>query len=175
FPTADKTWIYDLATEQWYQSTWTDNDGVEHRDRCPFYAHAYNKVIGRDWETGLLYEIDTETFTDDGFPIICRRGFPHVVNEMDRMTHWALVADIQCGTTTDNDADPLLNLRWSDDRGQSWGDPVTASMGKIGEYLVSPQFQRLGMARDRVYELFWSENVKTALNGVYLDVEKADS
>lgn len=175
FPTADKTWVYDLATEQWYQSTWTDNDGVEHRDRCPFYAHAYNKVIGQDWETGLLYEIDTETFTDNGFPIVCRRGFPHVVNELDRMTHWALVADIQCGTTTDNDADPLLNLRWSDDRGQTWGDPITASMGKIGEYLVSPQFQRLGMARDRVYELFWSENVKTALNGVYLDVEKADS
>lgn len=175
FPTADKSWAYDLATDQWHELTWADNDGVEHRDRCPFYAHAYGKVIGQDWETGLLYEIDTGTYTDNGQPIYFRRGFPHVLSEMNRLTHWALVADIQCGTTTDNDAEPLLNLRWSDDRGQTWGDPITQTMGKIGEYLISPQFQRLGMARDRVYELFWSENVKTALNGVYIDVEKSGS
>lgn len=175
FPTADKTWVYDLATDQWYESTWVDSDGNEHRDRCPFYAHAYNRVIGQDWETGKLYEIDSNTYTDNGDPIYCRRGFPHVLDEMDRVTHWCLTADIQCGTTTDNDADPQLNMRYSDDRGQTWSDPLMASFGKIGEYLVSPQFQRLGMARDRVYELFWSENIKTALNGVYIDVEKSDS
>src|SRR6185437_15295044 len=50
FPSADKTWVYDLATKQWSQWTWVDNEGIEHRDRCPFYAHAYNKVIGQDWE-----------------------------------------------------------------------------------------------------------------------------
>lgn len=175
FPSADKTWAYDLATEQWSQWTWVDNEGDEHRDRCPFYAHAYNKVVGQDWETGVLYEIDSNTYTDNGDSIFCRRGFPHVLDEMDRVTHWALVADMQCGTTTDNDADPQLNMRYSDDRGQTWSDPVQSSFGKIGQYEVSPQFQRLGMARDRVYELFWTEDIKTALNGVYLDVEKADS
>lgn len=175
FPTADKTWVYDLATEQWYQSTWVDGEGVEHRDRCPFYAHAYNKVIGQDWETGQLYEIDSNTYTDNGDAIFCRRGFPHVLSEMDRITHWALVADIQCGTTTDPDDDPQLNMRYSDDRGQTWSDPMMAPLGKLGQYGTSPQFQRLGMARDRVYELFWTANMKTALNGVYIDVEKADS
>ena len=175
FPTADKTWVYDLATEQWSEWTWVDNEGNEHRDRCPFYAHAYNKVIGQDWETGLLYEISSDVYTDNGDSIFCRRGFPHVMDELDRVTHWAAVVDIQCGTTTDNDADPQVNLRYSDDRGQTWSDPMMASMGKIGQYYVSPQFQRLGMARDRVYEVFWTENVKTALNGIYIDVEKADS
>lgn len=175
FPGADKTWVYDLATEQWYQSTWVDNDGIEHRDRCPFYAHAYDKVIGQDWETGQLYEIDSNTYTDNGDSIFCRRGFPHVLDEMDRVTHWCLTADIQCGTTTDNDANPQLNMRYSDDRGQTWSDPMMAPFGKIGQYDISPQFQRLGMARDRVYELFWTENIKTALNGVYINVEKSDS
>lgn len=175
FPTADKTWVFDLSTEQWFESTWVDSNGNEHRDRCPFYAHAYNKVIGQDWETGTLYEIDSNTYTDNGDSIYCRRGFPHMLSEMDRITHWALVVDIQCGTTTDNNADPQVNMRYSDDRGQTWSDPQMASMGRIGEYLTSPQFQRLGMARDRVYEVFWTENLKTALNGLYVDVEKADS
>jgi hypothetical protein len=177
FPTADKTWVYDLATEQWSQWTWTDNDGIEHRDRCPFYAHAYNKVIGQDWQTGLLYEIDTGTYTDNGDAIFFRRGFPHLLNEMKRMTHWSLTVDIQCGTTTDpgDDDTPQLNMRYSDDRGATWSDPVMKSFGKIGQYEISPQYTRLGQARDRVYEVFWTENIMTALNGLYLEAEQAES
>lgn len=178
FPTADKTWVYDLSTGQWYQSTWTDTNGDEHRDRVAFYAHAYGKVVGQDWETGELYEIDTETYTDNGDAIFFRRGFPHVLNEMKRLTHWSLTVDIQCGTTSetgDEDDDPMLNMRYSDDRGQTWSDPVTSTFGRIGQYDISPQYQRLGMARDRVYEVFWAEDLKTALNGLYLEAEQSES
>ena len=178
FPTADKTWVYDLATDQWWQSTWVDNNGLEHRDRVAFYAHAYGKVIGQDWKTGLLYEITTDVYTDNGDAIFFRRGFPHLASDMKRITHWSLTADIQCGTTTDpesNDDPPLLNMRYSDDRGQTFSDPVTQSLGGIGEYYVSPQFQRLGQARDRVYELFWTADMKTALNALYLEAEGAES
>ncbi len=174
FPSADRTWVYDLATKQWHELTWLDNDGIEHRDRCSFYAHAYDLVIGQDWETGLLYEIDADTFQDNGSPILCIRGFPHVLNEMNRITHWRLVADIECGTIADLAADPQLMMRYSDDRGRTWSDPETVSLGKTGEYFVSPQFTRLGMARDRVYELSWAENMKTALNGIYIEVEEAE-
>jgi len=178
FPTADKTWVYDLSTQQWWQSTWVDDDGVEHRDRCAFFAHAYGKVLGQDWETGLLYEITTEVYTDNGAAIFFRRGFPHILNEMKRMTHWSLTVDIACGTTEatgDEEDPPLLSMRYSDDRGQTWSDPVTKSMGRIGQYEVSPQFQRLGMARDRVYEVFWTENLKTSLNGLYLEAEPCET
>ncbi len=175
FPTADKTWVYDLATKQWHESTWLDNDGVEHRDRCPYYAHAYGKVIGQDWETGLLYEIDVDTFQDNGQPILCRRGFPHVLDMMNRVTHWNMVVDVQCGTVVDQTVDPQLMMRYSDDRGVSFSDPLSTSMGMTGETLISPQFPRLGMARDRVYELMWAENMKTALNAIYIEAEASES
>jgi hypothetical protein len=206
FPTADATWQYDIATKQWSQLCWLDNDGNEHRDRCVLYVNAYNQVLGLDWQTGIIYIIDVNTYTDNGLPIKCLRSFPHVVDEMKRITHWALVADMECGTTTDpgpQDAEveiiltpapgwtvisssgptiipstpepPLLNLRYSDDRGVSFSDYITTSMGNIGEYLTSPQFTRLGMARDRVYELSWSEPIKTALNGAYILTEEAQS
>lgn len=178
FPKADKTWVYDLATEQWYQATYTDNDGIEHRDRCAFFAHAYGKIIGQDWETGILYEISPDVYTDNGNSIFCRRGFPHIQNEMKRVSHWSLTADMQCGTDENpasDDDPPILNMRYSDDRGQTWSDPMMRPLGGVGQYLVSPQYQRLGMARDRVYELFWTANVKTALNGCYLELEAAES
>jgi hypothetical protein len=204
FPAADATWQYDIATKQWSQLCWLDNDGNEHRDRCVLYVNAYNKVLGLDWQTGILYTIDVNTYTDNGIPIKFVRSFPHVVNEMKRVSHWALVADMECGTTLDTGptipalsitvtpgpnwsvtagnpvitvapTPPLLNLRYSDDRGVSYSDYITTSMGNIGEYLTSPQFTRLGMARDRVYELSWSEPIKTALNAAYILTEEAQS
>lgn len=175
FPTADKTWAYDLATKQWAEQTWTDNDGVEHRDRATFYTHAYGKIIGQDWETGLLYELTNDVYQDNNLPILFRRGYPHRMDEMKRMTDWALTVDIQGGTTEDGEADPQLYMRYSDDRGATWSDPQQRPFGKIGEFNTSPQFTRMGEARDRVYEIFWSENLKTALNGLYLDAEQAET
>lgn len=169
FPTADKTWAYDLATKQWCEQTWLDNNGIEHRDRATFYAHAYDMVIGQDWQTGQLYQLDLDTYTDNGAPILNRRGFPHVLDEMNRITHWRMVVDMQCGEVAQQDYVPLLFMRYSDDRGRTWSDPLPVSLGQTGEYLESPQYTRLGMARDRVYELYWAENMKTALNGVYID------
>jgi hypothetical protein len=175
FPTADKTYAYDLATEQWHQLAWTDENGVLHRDRAGFYANAYGVIVGLDWGTGDLYKIDPTVYTDAGDPISFIRGFPHVLDEMRRLTHWALVVDMECGTIEDADADPQLNMRYSDDRGETWSDSLQVPLGRTGVYETSPQFTRLGMARDRVYELYWSENMKTALNAVYLEAEGAES
>lgn len=69
----------------------------------------------------------------------------------------------------------LISLRWSDDRGHSWSSPVTQSMGNPGEYRTSVQYQRLGMARDRVFEISWSTPFKTALQGAWIDVTPAQS
>lgn len=65
----------------------------------------------------------------------------------------------------------LLSLRWSDDRGHSYGNPVTQFAGATGAYLTSLQWQRLGMARDRVFELSWSIAGFRALQGAWLDAK----
>jgi uncharacterized membrane protein len=69
----------------------------------------------------------------------------------------------------------LISLDWSDDRGHSFGNPVSQSMGEAGEYRTSVQFQRLGMARDRVFRLSWSVAAPTALQGCFVDVTPAES
>ena len=175
FPTADKTWVYDLATKQWHELMWLDNEGVEHRDRVISYAHAYGMILGQDWETGIIYEIDTENYSDNGDPVLYIRGFPHVLDMLVRITHWALIVDIQCGTIEDPDDTPEVMMRYSDDRGKTWSDIMTAPMGVQGDYQASPQFNALGMARDRVYEISWSVDIQTALNGIYLEPEPSET
>jgi hypothetical protein len=69
----------------------------------------------------------------------------------------------------------LLTLDWSDDRGHTFGTPVAQSMGGKGEYLTQPQWQRLGMCRDRVYRLTWDAALRTALQGAWIEAHPAMS
>lgn len=71
--------------------------------------------------------------------------------------------------------DNLISLRWSDDRGHTWGNPVTQSIGATGAYRTSLQWQRLAYARDRCFELSWSVPVRTALQGAWIDATPAQS
>lgn len=177
FPTANKTLVYDVATDQWAEWAYTDENGVLNRDRACFYASAYNTNFAQDWETGEVYEISTAVDDDDGEPVTFIRGFPVIQNELNRITHNALRAYMQCGTETDPNADmPVVMLFISDDGGKSWYDPEEAPLGAQGEYDNVAQWTRLGQARNRVYELVWSSSgAITALNGIYVDPEEAES
>lgn len=168
FPTADVTWVFDAATEQWHQRAWMDSNGQLHRHRANCVAFAYGKVVVGDWQYGYLYEWDMDTYTDVGDPILRVRGFPHLVNDGKRVHYTSFIANMQVGEYS-TEQPPEIALRWSDDRGKTWGTPVTQSMGEIGEYLTTITWRRLGMARDRVFELAWTAPIRTALNSAYID------
>lgn len=70
---------------------------------------------------------------------------------------------------------PLIFLSWSDNKGVSYGNPVEQSIGLTGEFLTTVSWNRLGMARDRVFKLQWSENADIALNGGFVEIAKARS
>jgi hypothetical protein len=167
FPSVDATWVYDKQTELWHEETWTDNNGREHRSRLSAAAFAYGLNWGQDWETGALYQIDPDTFTDNGVAIVRRRGFPHILSNGNRVSYASFRADMQAGEASLGDS--IVFLRWSDDRGRTWGNALDQSLGQTGEYLVQPQWRRLGAARDRVFELFWDCPQLTALNGAWID------
>jgi hypothetical protein len=174
FPTADRSWRYDAITKEWHEAVWSDTDGAEHRHRARCMAFAYGKVVVADWETGELYALDPAALTDDGAPIVRRRGFPHIVGDGDRVFYQSFIADVAVGNYLGTD-DPQVQLRWSDDRGRTWGNPIATTMGRTGDYLTSVQFNRLGMARDRVFEVAWSAAVETALQGAFVTFKKAGS
>jgi hypothetical protein len=175
FPTANKTWCFDVATGLWHQRAYLEADGTLSRHRMNCHASVDGTSLVGDWETGLLYELDPDASTDNGNPILCVRSFPHIGGaDGNRVMFRQFIADMEVGDgLPDDSADPEIRLRWSDDRGRSWGNPVVGTIGKVGEYLTSIQWQRLGYARDRVFELSWSAPVKTALNGAWVDASRA--
>jgi hypothetical protein len=212
FPTADKTWVFDITSGQWHERSWLDGQGVEHRDRIMAAAFVGVTNVGLDWETGALYKMDLNNYTDNGAPVLRRRTFPHMISSANRVFYHQFIADMEVGTDAgsstqganvlvlgvsgpldtglgvspvvaflaiDNGsqliAPSALYLRWSDTRGASWSNPIADDFGATGDFFKSIQFQRLGMARDRVFELFWSSPNRTALNGAFIETETAIS
>lgn len=173
FPTANKTWLYDLTTKVWSEWAWTDPDNGtlnRHRANCGMFVYGKN-LIG-DWENGKIIELNSDLYTDEDGPITRIRTFMHMINDGDRVTYDQFIADMECGTsvqTSEDDPDPEILLSWSDDRGKSFGNAVAQSLGREGEWLTQPSWNRLGMARDRVFKLQWSANCKTALNGAWIE------
>ncbi|WP_208453935.1 hypothetical protein, partial [Burkholderia gladioli] len=135
FPTANKTWGYDITTEQWHQRAFLMPDGTlaRHRMNC-HSVNAGRNLVG-DWQTGAVYALDPNAYTDNGKPIQRIRSFPHLAgSDGNRVLFRQFIADMQVGAGMPDDArDPLLSLRWSDDRGATWGNRITASMGRRGE------------------------------------------
>jgi hypothetical protein len=176
FPSADKTWLYDVTTELWSELAWSDGEGNEHRHRANCAAAAYGKVVVGDWQSGSLYQLDPSVYTDAAAPILRLRAFPHIEgNDGQRMVFRKFQANVSVGNAAVTTAadDLKIFLTWSDSRGVSWGNPVGASLGATGEYLTSVQWQRLGMARSRVFRVHWTGPFETALLGAWVDVSPA--
>lgn len=175
FPRANKTWCFDVVTQQWHERAYLEADGTFSRHRMNCHSFSGGRNLVGDYKTGAVYELDQSAYTDNGNPIRCVRSFPHISGaDGNRVLFRQFVADMEVGNgLPDDSVDPQVWLRWSNDRGRSWGNPVAQSLGKAGEYLTSIQWQRLGYARDRVFELSWSEPVQTALNGAWVDVSRA--
>lgn len=169
FPTADKTWVYDGVENLWHERAWMDSDGDLHRHRSNCHAFAYGKHVVGDFENGRIYEMADDIYTDDGDAILRLRSFPHLGSDAKRVIYNQFIADMEVGTADIGLTTPVVALRWSDTRGQSWGASVEQTVGAIGEFLTTVQWRRLGLARDRVFELSWSQPYRTALNGAYVD------
>lgn len=178
---ADATWVYDQSEGLWHEETWTDSDGSEHRHRANWTTMAYGTVVCGDWENGNLYAMALDQYEDEveglsvdlaASPITRRRGFPHVVKDGVMWQHIAARLDIQCGEAPISLSveDTQVFLRWSDDRGRTWSNPVPQPLGLVGQYITQPRWPPMGIARDRVYEVFWSVPAETALNGLWVDL-----
>ena len=191
FPSANKSWAVDLATKQWHQRTWIDNNGTFNRERVSFHAFAYNTNVGMDWQTGQIYALDQNTYTDAGQPIVYVRSFPHVVDELKRVTITDFTADIQTGTLSGSSETtqqflspfssgfssgfgpltsvnaPQIALRISKNGGATWGNYRVKTMISAGHYRSLLRWRGLGQGRDWVLELSWSSPLPTALNQAF--------
>lgn len=112
------------------------------------------------------------------YGIRCLRRTPHIAANGRWMFHKRLQVEFTSGignTNAPGEA-PVAVLRTSDTGGLTWSSARDAQVGEVGEYRRRVQWWRLGRARDRVYELSWTDpNHGWAITQAFIDVEEGTS
>jgi hypothetical protein len=99
FPSADTTWVYDVATGAWHERAgWSNGAFTRHRSNCQMFFN--NEVIVGDYQNGNIYAFDLEDYSDNGQ--IQRwyrtwRALPTGQNNLKRTTHHTLQIDLESG------------------------------------------------------------------------------
>ena len=70
---------------------------------------------------------------------------------------------------------PQAMLRWSNDGGSTWSREYWVTIGQLGKYKNRAIWRRLGMARDRVYEVVITDPVKAVIVSANLKASAGDN
>ena len=163
----EATWTYDMSTGLWHQRAFLAENGTLERHRVQVYTAGLGLHLAGDYADGRMYEMDLDTFTDDGQEIPRIRTAPHFAAEdLQWLFHHRFQLDLETGIGRDGGAQPgvtpQLMLRFSDDGGHVWSNEKWVSAGALGNYRHRALWRRLGKSRDRVYEIRQTDPVKTA-------------
>lgn len=171
FPSANRTWVYDASNGMWHERRSYPSEG-RHRANC--YARFLGKHMVGDWQQGKIYELDMDTYTDDGEEIVRQFASQPINDELKLIFYNWLVLDCEAGVglREGQGDDPQAMLRWSNDGGHTWSNEHWASMGKIGEYGRRVRWTRLGSGRNRVWQVRITDPVKVVIKDAYFEATR---
>lgn len=184
FPTAQTSWAYDLRTQQWHERQSMNLGESLGRARAEFHVVAFNKHLVSDYRIGKIYEMSRTAYTEDGNPLVRIRRSPHMASQTyKRLQFSSFQLDYSCGYGFDEKGyeNPLYEkapkcwLRWSNDGGFNWSNDHDMPLGKTGEYSHRAIWRRLGVARNRVWEIRCSDDTRFTILGANVEGQELGS
>lgn len=160
------TLVYDTATGLWHHRK---SQGIS-RWRANSYAYAWKKHVVGDYANGNIYELDLDTYDDNGAEIRREATSGPMAQAGSLLTMSELFVDLKMGVGLDGagqGSDPLLLLSWSDDGGETFGNELELSIGQIGNRKMQARANRLGDFRERVIRIAVSDPVEAVVVGAY--------
>jgi len=173
FPQANATWGYDQTTGVWHQRGYWNTALMQFDFWQPRICfNAFGKQLVGNRMTGTLSEMDTTFATEaDGNAIRRVRRAPAINQENYKIVfrRFELYLQTGIGILSGQGNIPIVMMRTSDDGGQTWLPERQASAGKMGVFYTRVYWQRMGAARDRVFEVSVSDPVPWRLIDAYLN------
>jgi hypothetical protein len=113
FPTANKTWVYDVSTQSWHERAgWENGEFTRHRSNCQMAFN--NEVIVGDFENGNIYAFDLDVYADNGQIqkwLRSWRAIPSGQNNLKRTVQHTMQLDCETGVGL-NGIDPNDFTEW---------------------------------------------------------------
>lgn len=154
------TFALNVVSQLWDE--WPSYGRTTFRGNCALMDNG-TAYVGDD-ETGQVWTLDRFTFADGTDPITRLAS----AFEKRNGTHHRVM--LECargvGLATGQGSDPLVEMRYSDDGGQTWSPWKQASLGAMGAYTVRATWYDLGQVRGagRAMEFRCTDPVLTTFN-----------
>jgi hypothetical protein len=130
FPSANTTWVFDVATSVWHErAAFVNGSFTRHRSNCQMSFN--NEIVVGDHEVGNIYAFDLDVFSDDGQPqkwLRSWRALPTGTNDLKRTAHHSLQLDAETGAIDDSVTTPVVIVDVS--------NPNDDLLTENGDYLV---------------------------------------
>lgn len=157
---ADWTWEFDVNTQKWNERK--SYLGTRWRGTQPFYA--FGKWICGDTQSGNLYEISTVAQTEAGDPLIAEVWSAPVHQFPNRVRVARVDFDFSTGIgkvdgSDPNETDPVVEVSYSDDGGNTFSVPRLVRRGRAGKFLsrITAYWQGMTGAQGRIYKVRMSD------------------
>jgi len=110
FPSANTTWVYDVATSLWHErGAFINGSFTRHRSNCQMSFN--NEIVVGDHELGNIYAFDLNVFSDNGAPqkwLRSWRALPTGANDLKRSAHHSLQLDAETGAIANDVTTPII-------------------------------------------------------------------
>lgn len=159
FPTANKSWLYDNASQAWGE---LQSDTGRHRGNMATLFLGRNMIA--DYAVGKIYRLDPLNFTDNSAMIPREIVSRHLISDKYQpIGRLWLDFEEGVGTTTGQGVYPQVMLQISEDRGKTFYAPIMRTVGAIGDYLNRVWFNRLGSAWSWTFKARITDPVKVVI------------
>lgn len=172
-PGADKAFLFSENNSEWY--SWSSDGG---RTFANSHAYVYRKHLVEDYRNGNLYELDVDTYTDNGVAQIRIRDTGPINGELlgaagRRIEMAAFELDMETGqgTLAGQGINPQVALSFSDDGGKTFGTERWAEIGASGEFQHKVRWTGLGSFFERVIRIRISDPINVSIHSAWAELE----
>jgi hypothetical protein len=169
FPSESRSFLYSITLNYWVDLSY-GMEGARHLANS--YAYCYGKHFVADYRNGNIYQLDEQTFTDNGQPRLRWRDMAPITGAMigvpgNQVTSGGLQLDMEVGVglATGQGIEPVLMCSSSGDGGKIFGEEIHVPIGIMGAYRHKPMYDHFITGYSIVHRIGCSDPVYFSLFG----------
>lgn len=183
FPSGNKTFVVneELGENGWFELS----SGVNSPHKCTKYQgtsiiSAYGKNIVADADNGNVYELDLNTYTNNGDPLQRIRVTQSVSGDLlgakgkrVQMSCLKLIMETGVGLIAGQGDNPCIMIEYSDDGGNTWNGGSWPRVGRLGEFTLQVEWFDLGSFYERIFRISTTDPVNYSVYSATIDLRLA--
>jgi hypothetical protein len=179
FPNSNKTWAVteELGKDGWFELSEGITNG---RYNGSSFSTVYNKTLVGDRNSGELYELDFDTYDQNGEAWRRRRVISSINGDAlgqkgarVQMSRMEFILETGTGLLSGQGEDPQIMLEASYDGGRSWEAGTWLRIGRLGEFDVRAEWFSMKSFYDCMVRLTTSDPVAFNLYSSAVDLRLA--